>query len=1293
MALTFDDLEPGNFQPTSVDGGLPKLVRIWEHLRDLNTGGYGGAVLVDVKDAISKGSKGVTSCSPFTGTCIYMALDPRPFNAAQPWSLKEPYEPVFDGGKPLDVNFYRLHNGFSLSSYASVKDKKFAGWKADFKKRYVERIPQLASDFSAFNFINHSAGSVVALNLGKRVDSKQMRRGDMVGIDWHNGNGHATFCWNVHLNKNGEVDCFQFISSNGTSANGGAGITIFRYPDVDPAYLEKSGGKYKKKREMFSGIVDDPHAYPEYIQKPYWWFGLPGVKKGDLDLGTFGVPAKTIQISYADSMDVSVHQVHVARLHGVVPPEPYLRADGGKTPEPRESANPAPLAKAKAKKADEGAARGGQAKTEAVKAPPGQPHPVQEELEGHLQTLWKTRWISKDPGDPSSVNDPESQAAIRDYQERYMKGDVPKLGHADPKTRARIAKAAASATAMPMVNAALHLAFERGEIHSAPGTDPMRLDDATRAALKEFQKKKGLDADGIPGHETQEKLSAYMKEAARSQPAQDASRRPAAEGDAPPAIRRFYFTRNHGPCGTTVRLKATATPACEGKSYPVALFHGGTVLVKDAGRISIEQGGGTLDISIPDGIAAKSSIVAKLSGVGVTAETVSPFQVLEPLSSLPLILAGPIVRRADAGRVWFWFACREEVTDCTPALFQYDHKGERKTAIPLSEPERRTVRLGKRLWITLVSARPKQGNFPPDTVIGYDLAITYESGSSSVRVNFSQKKLGINYPPFDLPTFLIRGADGPLVHGSCRRPGANGVDAFGALDRRLQAVHASAARPAALFLTGDQIYADDVAHSLFVAVRKLSIDVMGFDERLPMGFGHADQILYTKPDQAKDPPKGTRRRAVLDAGFTTDDGEGHLLTFGEFAAMYLLVWNPELCQSYGLEKDLAAEGWGGDPNLKNFTAAVQQARRVLANVATYMIFDDHEITDDWNISEEWIKLTENAFAKRVIANGLAAYWAFQGWGNLPEDTQVRALVEPHLEALRDRDGKPYPRDGDFTRGMTEQHSWSYVAPTRPPVLVTDERTSRQFGRTSGWIQDMRPEGSLAQQDNRGIATLIGDSELKRLGELSRNFKRGQPLVVVLATPILAWVPLIRARGMKMLQDGMSLDRLGIELGDLWADVPLGAAEFFAWVKTTFDPSYCAVFSGDVHHGYVVKATCRGGDGRPPASAQGSPTGSDNPKWQFGVIQITSSACKNENPQLMPNAKTLERTFPTEGTSWQPLNEGGTIRLDSKALHLTGDLGIATVIPNNHFCVVDFRDPKRLSIDYFGEGTAGLKVDL
>jgi len=640
--MTFDDLGPGDFQPTSIEGGLPKLVRIWEHLRELNWGGYGGAVLVDVKGAVSKGKSGVTSCSPFTATSIYMALDPRPFDPGQPWSAKEPYEPLFDGGKPLDVNFYRLHNGFSLSSYASVKDKKFAGWKADFKQRYVDRMPQLANDFSAFNFINHSAGSVIALNLGQRVDRKRMRRGDMVGIDWHNGNGHATFCWNVHLDKNGDVDCFQFISSNGTSANGGAGITIFRYPDVDPTYLEKSGGKYTKKKDMFSKVIDDPRAYPEYIQKPYWWFGLPGVKKGDIELDTFGVPPRTVQISYADSMDVSVHVVHVARLHGVTPPEPYLRADDGKTPESQKTSKPPALTKAKSKKVDDAAPA---AQSQPEKAPPGVPHPVQADVEANLAILWTTRWISKNPGDPKSINDAQSQAALRDYQEKFMRGDVPQLGHPDPKTRQRLAHTAAVALAMPMVNAALQIAHQHGEIQAAPGENAMQLDDATRAAVKEFQKKKGLEADGIPGQNTQVHLSAYMKEAARSQPAQTKGapqHKDSKAGDVPALILFLYFARNHGPARKPVTLCAVATPACNGQRYSIRLFQGEQELVKNAGEIRIADCKGSLELEIPEDAAAGSLLVAKLSGGGLAAQTAAPFYV-DPSWSSPVFEGLPWV--------------------------------------------------------------------------------------------------------------------------------------------------------------------------------------------------------------------------------------------------------------------------------------------------------------------------------------------------------------------------------------------------------------------------------------------------------------------------------------------------------------------------------------------------------------------------------------------------------------------------------------------------------------------------
>ena len=89
-----------------------------------------------------------------------------------------------------------------------------------------------------------------------------------------------------------------------------------------------------------------------------------------------------------------------------------------------------------------------------------------------------------------------------------------------------------------------------------------------------------------------------------------------------------------------------------------------------------------------------------------------------------------------------------------------------------------------------------------------------------------------------------------------------------------------------------------------------------------------------------------------------------MLTFGEYAAMYLMVWGwPGL----GLQKwediqDLLPES--GDENraklketheqqlahLEKFAETLPKVRRLLANIPVYMIFDDHEVTDDWNLN-------------------------------------------------------------------------------------------------------------------------------------------------------------------------------------------------------------------------------------------------------------------------------------------------------------------------------------------------------
>jgi phosphodiesterase/alkaline phosphatase D-like protein len=67
-----------------------------------------------------------------------------------------------------------------------------------------------------------------------------------------------------------------------------------------------------------------------------------------------------------------------------------------------------------------------------------------------------------------------------------------------------------------------------------------------------------------------------------------------------------------------------------------------------------------------------------------------------------------------------------------------------------------------------------------------------------------------------------------------------------------------------------------------------------------------------------------------------------------------------------------------------------KVRRALANVPVYMMLDDHEVTDDWNLNPMWKdRVYTNPLGKTVLRNGILAYGLFQGWGNDPEYFETR----------------------------------------------------------------------------------------------------------------------------------------------------------------------------------------------------------------------------------------------------------------------------------------------------------------
>jgi hypothetical protein len=110
----------------------------------------------------------------------------------------------------------------------------------------------------------------------------------------------------------------------------------------------------------------------------------------------------------------------------------------------------------------------------------------------------------------------------------------------------------------------------------------------------------------------------------------------------------------------------------------------------------------------------------------------------------------------------------------------------------------------------------------------------------------------------------------------------------------------------------------------------------------------------------------------------------------------------------------------------------------LAPVPVYMIFDDHDVTDGWNLSRGREEAAyANPFSRRIIGNALIAYWLFQAWGNAPE-----MFDEHFVRAVRDcfdkREGES--QDTLIDRLLEFDH-WHYRLPTTPKLVVMDTRNA------------------------------------------------------------------------------------------------------------------------------------------------------------------------------------------------------------------------------------------------------------
>ena len=102
-------------------------------------------------------------------------------------------------------------------------------------------------------------------------------------------------------------------------------------------------------------------------------------------------------------------------------------------------------------------------------------------------------------------------------------------------------------------------------------------------------------------------------------------------------------------------------------------------------------------------------------------------------------------------------------------------------------------------------------------------------------------------------------------------------------------------------------------------------------------------------------------------------------------AMYFLVWSPALWRNVTFQvNDIATQHKDTfekeQKAIEGFVNTLPKVRRALAHIPVYMIFDDHDVTDDWNLTRGWEQeVYGNPFSKRMIGNALTGYLLCQGW--------------------------------------------------------------------------------------------------------------------------------------------------------------------------------------------------------------------------------------------------------------------------------------------------------------------------
>jgi hypothetical protein len=317
--------------------------------------------------------------------------------------------------------------------------------------------------------------------------------------------------------------------------------------------------------------------------------------------------------------------------------------------------------------------------------------------------------------------------------------------------------------------------------------------------------------------------------------------------------------------------------------------------------------------------------------------------------------------------------------------------------------------------------------------------------------------------------------------------------------------------------------------------------------RMALGDAPRPDLLLLVGDQvyADEQSEETARALDRRRGGPPPDGRPQITGFEEYTWLYQEAWS---------------EPW---------------VRWLLACVPVGMVFDDHDVVDDWNTSSTWRRqIAQEPWWRGRIEGGLAAYWLYQQVGAAPGDPQDEEL----LAAVRAADDggsvlTAMARRADDRRPGDDRHRFSYERDVGPVhVVVVDSRNARVVTERE---RSMLDERSWAWVER----AMAADAE---------------HLLVVTSLPWLLPRAIHDVEQWDAAVAGGAWGRAAARVGERirqafdlehWAAFGRSAARLGDVVRDRVDadgappPATVVALSGDVHFAYVAEADLGGGGAR------------------------------------------------------------------------------------------------------------------